>query len=125
MSNWAEIDENNVVIRVLTCGNAPTVPDEGESWLNDTFGGRWIKTSYNTIAGEHLRGGTPLRKNYAGIGYSYVEHLDAFIPLKPYTSWILNESKGIWEPPIPTPDDYMSVNYYWDEESISWKTLSV
>lgn len=124
MSNWAEVNENNIVVRVLACGNAPAVPDEGESWLQNTVGGKWIKTSYNTIAGEHLRGGVPLRKNYAGIGYSYVEHLDAFIPPRPYASWILNEIKGIWEPPIEIPEDATSTNYYWDEESTSWKIRS-
>ena len=81
MSHWAEIDENNIVIRVLVGSN--NEPDEGYQWLIDNLGGRWIKTSYNTWANTHLSGGTPLRKNFAHIGGAYDERLDAFIPPKP------------------------------------------
>lgn len=98
MSHWAEIDENNKVIRV-TVGNNND-PDEGYQWLIDNLGGRWIKTSYNTIGGVHTQGGTPLRKNYAGIGYTYDEARDAFIPPKPTNEeWVLNESTCLWEIP--------------------------
>jgi len=81
MAHWAEIDENNIVIRVLVGSNNEL--DEGYQWLIDNLGGRWIKTSYNTWANTHSQGGTPLRKNFAHIGGIYDERLDAFIPPKP------------------------------------------
>lgn len=80
--------------------------------------GVWVQTSYNTLQGEHLLGGTPLRKNYAGIGYTYDETLDAFIPPKPYIDWVLNETKGDWEAPTPYPTD--GNVYYWDEYNHQW-----
>jgi hypothetical protein len=83
MAHFAEIDENNIVIRVLVTDNNDPNGDEGYQWLIHTFGGRWVQTSYNTLAGVHLIGGTPFRKNYAGIGYTYDEQRDAFIPPKP------------------------------------------
>jgi hypothetical protein len=116
MSHWAEIDENNIVLRVTVGSNDD--PDEGYQWLVDNLGGRWIKTSYNTLKGEHLLGGTPLRKNYAGIGYVYDEGRDAFYAPSPYPSWILNEDTCVWEPPVPYPTDGLA--YRWDEPSQSW-----
>lgn len=122
MSNWAEINDNNIVIRVLSCGNAPIVPDEGESWLNTTFGGRWIKTSYNTIGGKHMRGGEPLRKNYAGIGYMYVEDIDAFVPPKPDSgSWYLDPETALWR---PLGESAIDGDLLWDTETYSWKLVS-
>ena len=95
MAHWAEIDKNNIVLRVTVGSNDE--PDEGYQWLIDNLGGTWIKTSYNTIAGVHALGGTPLRKNYAGIDYSYNEELDAFIPPKPEIgNWELNEDTCLW-----------------------------
>lgn len=76
----------------------------------------WIQTSYNTVEGVHLLGGIPLRKNFAGIGYTYDFVRDAFIPPKPYDSWVLDEDKCIWIPPIPKPDG----NYAWDEINNNW-----
>lgn len=99
MAHWAEIDENNIVLRI-TVGNNEEA-DEGYQWLINNLGGRWIKTSYNTIGGVHLLGGTPFRKNYAGIGWTYDEERDAFIPPKPDgVGWILNEETCLWENPI-------------------------
>lgn len=83
MSHWAEVDNTNTVLRVLVGDNNDPVGDEGYQWLVDNLGGIWIQTSYNTQAGVHLKGGTPLRKNYAGIGYTYDPVLDAFIAPKP------------------------------------------
>jgi len=80
MAHWAELDNNNKVIRVLVGSNEN--PDEGYQWLLDNLGGNWIKTSYNTYGGVHKKGGTPLRKNYAGIGFTYDPIRDAFIPPK-------------------------------------------
>ena len=83
----------------------------------------WIQTSYNTYGGVHLLGGTPLRKNFAGVGFTYNIEKDAFIPPKPlqYESWILNEEKCIWEAPIEMPND--GKPYYWDEELLEWVLL--
>lgn len=93
----------------------------------DSSPGQWIQTSYNTRAGVHYDPTTnqpsedqtkALRKNFAGVGYSYDQSRDAFIPPKPFNSWILNENKCVYEAPIPYPDDGQS--YLWDEETISW-----
>ena len=86
MSHWAELNENNIVIRVLVGDNNET--DEGYQWLIDNLGGRWIQTSYNNN----------FRKNYAGIGYIYDSTRDAFIPPKTDESWVLNEDTCRWEP---------------------------
>lgn len=96
MAHWAEIDDNNKVVRILVGNNNDS--DEGYQWLVDNLGGRWIKTSYNTHNGIHLEGKTALRKNYAGIGFIYDEKRDAFIPPKPEGNWILNEDTCVWEP---------------------------
>jgi len=97
MAHFAEIDENNIVVRVLVTDNNDPNGDEGYQWLINTFGGRWVKTSYNTLAGVHILGGTPFRKNYAGFGYTYDEQRDAFIPPKPDGEWQLNEDTCLWE----------------------------
>jgi len=116
MAHFAEIDENKIVTRVVVTDN--NAPEEGYLWLVTRLGGTWIKTSYNTHAGEHKTGSTPLRKNFAGIGYSYDPDRDAFIPPQPYASWILNEDTCLWESPVPYPTD--GADYEWDEDSFSW-----
>ena len=78
----------------------------------------WVQTSYNTLGGVHSQGGTPLRKNYAGIGYTYDSVRDAFIPAKPFASWVLNESTCLWEAPTSMPTD--DKRYLWDEATTSW-----
>jgi hypothetical protein len=78
----------------------------------------WVQTSYNTYGGVHALGNTPLRKNYAGIGFTYNHLRDAFIPPKPYASWKLNETTCLWEPPIQYPND--GKDYVWDEITTSW-----
>ena len=117
MSHFAEIDENNEVIRVLV-GDTNLSDEEALIFMHDAFGGKWLQTSYNTIMGEHKLGGTPFRKNYAGPGMIYDEARDAFLYPQPYASWILNEETCWWEPPIPIPNDENL--YDWDEESRSW-----
>ena len=107
MSHWAEIDENNIVLRVLVGDN--NSPDEGESFVND-LGGTWIKTSYN----NNIRG------TFAGIGYSYDETEDIFIAPQPYPSWIREGS--FWNPPIPFPEDTEN-RYSWNEENQSWDLI--
>jgi hypothetical protein len=99
MAHWAELDENNIVLRVTVGSNEE--PDEGYQWLIDNVGGTWVKTSYNTKGGQHLLGGIPFRKNYAGIGYTYDAARDAFIPPKPGDEFILNEDTCLWELPEP------------------------
>jgi hypothetical protein len=116
MAHWAELDENNIVINITVGDN--NEPDEGYQWLVDNLGGRWIKTSYNTRGGIHILGGTPLRMNFAEIGSYYDEEKDAFIPSKPYTSWILDESTCNWYAPTQVPST--DVPYIWDEGSLSW-----
>jgi len=84
----------------------------------DTSPGEWIQTSYNTDGGVHRLGGTPLRKNYAGIGFTYDATRDAFIPVKPYDSWTLNETTCKWDPPVPFPGG--SGSYLWNDSDQSW-----
>lgn len=118
MSHFAQIDENNIVMQVVVCDD--NLPNEGLDMLEEAVGGRWIKTSYNTIGGVHLLGGTPFRMNFAAIGGVYDEARDAFIPPKPYPSWILNEETLLWEAPVPRPSD--PAPFVWDEGSVSWIT---
>lgn len=87
----------------------------------DSSPGEWIQTSYNTHGGQHPEG-RPLRKNYAGIGYSYDRTKDAFIPPKPFASWVLNEETCLWGAPTPMPTD--DKFYEWDEETVSWKDVT-
>lgn len=87
----------------------------------DSSPGEWIQTSYNTGGGVHTLGGTPLRKNFAGIGYSYDKTRDAFIPPKPFASWKLNDSTCLWDAPIAYPSD--GKKYTWDEATVSWKLV--
>jgi hypothetical protein len=105
MSHWAEIDENKIVLRVLVGNNNEA--DEGESFMN-SLGGTWVKTSYNGN----------IRKNFAGISYSYDDVRDAFIAPKPYPSWILNEDTCRWDAPVAYPTD--GKLYEWTEATTSW-----
>ena len=84
----------------------------------ETEAGTWVQTSYNTHGGVHSLGGTPLRKNYAGIGFTYDADKDAFIAPKPYTSWTLNETTCLWEAPVAYPDD--GERYTWNESTTNW-----
>lgn len=111
MAHWAEIDETNTVLRVLVGDNNDPNGDEGYQWLIDNLGGTWVKTSYNAATNG-------FRKNFAGIGYTYDEELDAFIPPKPFRSWTLNEDTALWEPPVAYPTD--GALYVWNEETTSW-----
>lgn len=112
MSHFAQIDENNLVVQVIVAEQ--DFIDSGA--VGDPS--QWIQTSYNTIGGEHRNGGIPLRKNYAGIGYTYDATRDAFIPPKPYPSWVLDEDTCLWNPPIPMPED--NKRYDWDEATQNW-----
>jgi hypothetical protein len=110
MAHFAQIDQNNIVVSVLVIEQDQI--DTG--LLGDPS--RWIQTSYNTRCGEHLAGGTPLRKNYAGPGMIYDPIRDAFYVPQPYPSWTLNEYTCQWEPPVPRPEGY----YVWNEPTLEW-----
>lgn len=121
MAHYAVIDENNIVTQVIVGRDEDEVVDgisDWEAYYGELLGGRCLRTSYNTIAGTHTNGGEPFRGNYAGIGYTYDEALDAFIPPKPFESWVLNETTFTWEAPIPMPQD--GAYYKWDETSGDW-----
>ena len=121
MAHFAEVDENNIVLRVLVVDDSQE--SNGQEFLATTLGlgGTWIKTSYNTLGGVHTKGGTPLRKNYAGIGYTYDSVRDAFIPPKPYPSWVLNEESCVYEAPVARPTEGQ---YTWNEETTSWDLVT-
>jgi hypothetical protein len=115
MAHFANLDENNTVTQVIVIANRETcdaagVEKEhiGAAFCERLFGGTWKQTSYNGN----------VRKNYAGIGYTYNADIDAFVPPKPYASWILNNDTAQWEPPVPMPDD--GEKYSWDEATTSW-----
>jgi hypothetical protein len=115
VAHFAKLDENNIVTFV-TVGRQE---DDGkEADLCARTGDVYKQTSYNTHGGVHALGGTPLRKNYAGIGYTYDPVRDAFIPPKPYASWVLNEGTCLWDAPVAYPDD--GKRYSWDEATTSW-----
>ena len=126
MAHFAKLDENNVVVFV-TVGRQE---DEGkEAELTARTGDVYKQTSYNTRGGVHYTDGVPsedqskaLRFNYAGIGYIYDEDLDAFIPPKPYPSWVLDEVTCLWEAPVPMPED--DGLYNWNESTTSWEPVS-
>jgi hypothetical protein len=111
MSHFAEIDENNVVVRVLVGDN--DMPNEGYDWFVETFGGRWIQTSYNN----------KIRKNFASVGFTYDEDLDAFISPKPFESWTLNQETAQWEAPVAYPTD--GEVYYWNEAEVTWQAVNL
>ena len=111
MAHWAELDDNNVVLRVLVGDNNDPNNDEGYQWLIDNLGGTWVKTSYNGN----------IRKNYAGVGFYFDEVRDAFIAPKPFDSWTLDEPTCVWKAPIPKPTD--GKMYVWNEEDISWNEM--
>jgi hypothetical protein len=106
MAHYAKV-KNGKVVNVIVAE-----PEFFATFIDDTPG-EWVQTSYNTVGGVHKLGGTPLRKNFAGVGYTYDKTRDAFIPQKPFASWVLNETTCLWEPPIVKPT---TGNYEWNEE---------
>jgi hypothetical protein len=111
MAHYAKV-VNNLVTQVIVA--------EAEFFETfvDSSPGNWIQTSYNTHGGVHSLGGTPLRKNYAGVGYTYNKELDAFIPPKPFASWVLDEETCLWNAPVARPAD--DKRYRWNEDTLSW-----
>ena len=130
MAHFAKIGLNNKVIEVQSVVNevlhdSNGVEQEaiGIDFLTKLTGWAiWKQTSYNTSGGVHTLDGTPFRKNYAGRNYTFDEARDAFIPPKPYPSWILNEATCLWDAPTPAPGD--GKNYNWNEETTSWEEVT-
>jgi len=126
MAHFAKLGINNIVEQVIVVSNdVATTEQAGVDFINQLYKTNdvWKQTSYNTNGGIHLLGGTPFRKNYAGIGMTYDETRDAFIFPKPYTSWILNETTCLWESPVARPTTELEENQYysWNEDIINWE----
>ena len=119
MAHYAFLNENYIVTEVIVGKDESNY--DWEAHYGQFRGQLCKRTSYNTYGGVHREGGTPYRKNYAGIGYSYDPQRDAFIPPKPFNSWVLNESSCLWDPPTPMPTD--GNMYRWDEDTTSWVAI--
>ena len=135
MASFAKIGLNNKVIEVqsvvnevLHDSNGIEQENIGIDFLTKLTGWAiWKQTSYNTVGGIHSSGGIPFRKNHAGIGYTYDEDRDAFIPKKPFNSWVLNESTCLWEAPVSMPTTELEKNQYysWNEQTLSWDLTTI
>ena len=129
MAHFVKINDSNIVIRGVVLDDKDTQDENGDEvesvgakYLSDGFGGTWKRTSYNTFGNVHRLGGTPFRKNYAGIGYTYNAAKDAFISPQPYPSWPLNEDTCLWDAPTAYPDD--GKKYTWNEDTTSWDEVT-
>jgi hypothetical protein len=132
MASFAKLNSENIVTTVVSVvnevlkdSNGIEQENIGIEFLKTLYGQdtNWKQTSYNTNAGIHSLGGTPFRKNHAGIGYTYDSQRDAFIPPKPFNSWVLNEDTCNWEAPVARPDD--NNMYKWNEETQSWTLQNI
>jgi hypothetical protein len=122
MAHWAEIDNNNKVIRVTVGDNNAPEGDKGYQWLVDNLGGTWIECDPHTYGGKNLAGVKQLRKNYPGPGYTYDATNDAFYGPQPFPSWILNQETFVWGAPTPKPTE--EGTWVWDESQIKWIDLT-
>jgi hypothetical protein len=121
MAHYAYLNENNFVTQVIVGKDEnEIVLDENENPIDWEIYYGAKRTSYSTWMGRHLNGGTPFRKNYAAIGYTYDESRDAFIPPKPYESWLLNEDTCHWDSPVAKPAEDFEFYLIWNEDTISW-----
>jgi len=121
MAHFAKLGVGNIIKKVEVVSNdIATTEQAGVDFLNNLYNTRdvWKQTSYNTYGGIHLLGGTPFRKNFAGVGYTYDQTRDAFIEPKPYPSWTLNETTCLWDSPVTYPDD--GQRYSWNEDNQTW-----
>ena len=121
MAHFAKLGIGNKVLKVEVVSDDVALTEQaGKDFLNNVYNtnDNWFQTSYNTYGGEHKLGGTPFRKNFAGIGYKYDMYKDAFIPPQPFASWILNEETCLWEAPVAKPDD--GQEYKWNKETTTW-----
>lgn len=116
MAHYAFLDENNIVIEVIPGRDEGELDIDWEEYYGQFRGLVCKRTSYNTRQGLHATGGEPFRKNYAGIGFTYDESIDGFIPSKPYPSWVLDTDKGDWKAPIDRP----SQDHIWSELQTNW-----
>jgi hypothetical protein len=121
MAHYAFLDENNIVTEVIYGNDENKGEVDWEEYYGNVRNQLCKRTSYNTHANTHPNN-QPFRKNYAGIGFSYNEELDAFIPPKPFNSWILNEEKGVWVAPVNEPEE--SRSYEWNEEKQEWEAIN-
>ena len=124
MAHFAKINDSNIVEQVIVVSNdVATSESAGVTFINTLYStsDTWKQTSYNTQGNLHSLGGTPFRKNCAGIGYTYDASKDAFIPPKPYNSWALNNTTCLWESPVAMPDD--DKRYTWNESSLQWEEI--
>ena len=124
MAHFAKLGKGNKVIQVdVLNNNVASTEQDGIDFLNNFYKTNdvWVQTSYNTIGGVHSSGGTPFRKNYAGVGYLYDQARDAFIAPKPFNSWILNETTCQWEAPVALPDT--ENRYNWNETNQNWDII--
>ena len=125
MAHFAKLGIGSKVVAVHVVSNdIATDENSGIDFLNNLYGTRdvWKQTSFNTRGGQHLEGGTPLRKNYAGVGFSYDQIKDAFISPQPHPSWTLDEDTCLWEAPVAHPDD--GKFYNWNEETQKWVEIT-
>lgn len=125
MAHFVKLGMGNKVIQgVVVHNDVATTEQAGIDFLNNLYKTNdvWKQTSYNTYGGEHKLGGTPFRKNFAGLGFKYDESLDAFIPPRPFTSWTLNEETCLWEAPIARPED--GQDYIWNEDTQQWDLIN-
>ena len=118
MAHYAFLNSENFVIEVIVGKNESENNIDWEQYYGEFRNQICKRTSYNTLSGAHNNGGTPFRKNYAGVGFTYDATRDAFIPPKPFASWILNEESCQWTPPVAYPTD--GKMYQWDESAIAW-----
>jgi hypothetical protein len=127
MAHYAFLDENNIVTEVIVGKNEGEDGIDWQSQYSAIRGQVCKRTSYNTYGGVHSSGGTPFRKNYAGLGYMYDAIRDAFIPPKPFNSWVLDEQTCLWNAPVAMPEDAGTgeppKRYQWDEVTTNWKAI--
>lgn len=124
MAHYAILDENNIVVNVIGGRDETEVVNGISNWeehYSNFFNTTVKRTSYNTFANTHSTGGTPFRKNYATIGGSYSEELDAFISPKPFPSWLLDEETCTWYAPVPQPPQDGLLLWIWNESTLQWQ----
>tara|TARA_R100001129_G_scaffold183793_1_gene167042 strand:- start:1633 stop:1998 length:366 start_codon:yes stop_codon:yes gene_type:complete len=118
MAHYALLNSDNIVTQVITGKDETDTTHDWEVYYGNVHSCTVKRTSYNTYGGQHKNGGTPFRKNYAGIGFTYDTSRDAFIPPKPFTSWVFDETTCTWNPPVAYPSD--SKLYRWNEDTTEW-----
>lgn len=124
MAHYAFINSNNIVTQVIVGRDEDDLPEgitDWEVYYGEKVGQRCLRTSYNTVGNQHTEGGTPFRGNYAGIGFTYNEEEDVFVPPQPFPSWTLNEATYSWEAPVAYPED--GELYVWNENKKEWELV--